>query len=410
MPPWTLSALASREAGEVDTKDTIQSFWSRMPNFEQYFAHQEYITLIPIVPRIDAALSGHPLRSLLLPHTAASVVISEPSTPSTVPRERSETPPAPPAPGAVTTTSCRKRLMDEPGAKPGTKPGAKPGVKARCAAAAAAKRQAANQSRREMRCSYEGCANPTTTSGAWKVITPHTAAGGRDVSAVVGRTFCHACWTQFRTKGSFERSYIYRAPARKEKPQEEDSQVTIVVDATCGRKRDYVVATGHADTDAADRGGLVGVRPIKRSRPALQPCPLLQGRVDDDASASPLLQWRSEDAAACAHVDASDDGEIGTGIPSGLGPDRHVYQSLRWRKDLERLLRERQGHKEQRREKKEEDRAAISRQASLRSRQPCRFVNQEEKSGVVRRRMGKRSTSGLDFKLLSTTGVRTSKA
>lgn len=55
------------------------------------------------------------------------------------------------------------------------------------------------------KCAYELCPYPAHSSGNWKIVQPSTCAGGRDWSMFVGKMFCHACWTQYRTKGTLER-------------------------------------------------------------------------------------------------------------------------------------------------------------------------------------------------------------
>ena len=54
-------------------------------------------------------------------------------------------------------------------------------------------------------CAYELCPYPTKSSGSWKTVTKDTTAGQRDWLPYIGLTFCHACWTQFRTRGTLER-------------------------------------------------------------------------------------------------------------------------------------------------------------------------------------------------------------
>lgn len=54
-------------------------------------------------------------------------------------------------------------------------------------------------------CAYELCPFPTKSSGSWKTVTKDTTAGQRDWLPYIGLTFCHACWTQFRTRGTLER-------------------------------------------------------------------------------------------------------------------------------------------------------------------------------------------------------------
>eukprot|EP00339_Tiarina_fusa_P001812 CAMPEP_0117069952 /NCGR_PEP_ID=MMETSP0472-20121206/49093_1 /TAXON_ID=693140 ORGANISM="Tiarina fusus, Strain LIS" /NCGR_SAMPLE_ID=MMETSP0472 /ASSEMBLY_ACC=CAM_ASM_000603 /LENGTH=308 /DNA_ID=CAMNT_0004792757 /DNA_START=8 /DNA_END=935 /DNA_ORIENTATION=+ len=57
------------------------------------------------------------------------------------------------------------------------------------------------------KCQYPLCPAPTHSSGTWKTVTRETSAGGRDWSSMVGQTFCHACWTQYRTKGTLLRKH-----------------------------------------------------------------------------------------------------------------------------------------------------------------------------------------------------------
>jgi hypothetical protein len=54
-------------------------------------------------------------------------------------------------------------------------------------------------------CAYVLCPYPTKSSGSWKTVTKDTTAGQRDWLPYIGLTFCHACWTQFRTRGTLER-------------------------------------------------------------------------------------------------------------------------------------------------------------------------------------------------------------
>lgn len=55
-------------------------------------------------------------------------------------------------------------------------------------------------------CTYQMCPNPShSSSGLWKIVYPETNAGNQDWSALVGEKLCHACWTQFRTKGTLLR-------------------------------------------------------------------------------------------------------------------------------------------------------------------------------------------------------------
>jgi len=55
-------------------------------------------------------------------------------------------------------------------------------------------------------CSYHLCPNPTHSSGGgFKIVTQDTKAGHRSWSRYVGRVFCNACFTQYATRGTFER-------------------------------------------------------------------------------------------------------------------------------------------------------------------------------------------------------------
>jgi hypothetical protein len=57
----------------------------------------------------------------------------------------------------------------------------------------------------DFQCAYELCPFPTKSSGSWKTVTKDTSAGQRNWLPYMGLTFCHACWTQFRTRGTLER-------------------------------------------------------------------------------------------------------------------------------------------------------------------------------------------------------------
>ena len=55
------------------------------------------------------------------------------------------------------------------------------------------------------RCSYEGCRSPTNSSKFYQ-IDEHTKAGGRDWRELSGSVLCWACYTQFRKRGTLERT------------------------------------------------------------------------------------------------------------------------------------------------------------------------------------------------------------
>jgi hypothetical protein len=64
----------------------------------------------------------------------------------------------------------------------------------------------ATDTRQKGPCSYESCPNPHHSSGGgFKVVTSETKAGNRDWSAYAGRVFCNACFTQYATRGTFQR-------------------------------------------------------------------------------------------------------------------------------------------------------------------------------------------------------------
>jgi hypothetical protein len=61
-------------------------------------------------------------------------------------------------------------------------------------------------SRHKGPCSYEHCPNPHHSSGGgFKVVTAETKAGNRCWAEYRGRVFCNACFTQFATRGTFQR-------------------------------------------------------------------------------------------------------------------------------------------------------------------------------------------------------------
>ena len=61
------------------------------------------------------------------------------------------------------------------------------------------------------RCSYEGCRSPTKGS-KFHQIDEHTKAGGRDWRELAGSVLCHACYDQFKRKGTLERTVHKHAP------------------------------------------------------------------------------------------------------------------------------------------------------------------------------------------------------
>jgi hypothetical protein len=62
------------------------------------------------------------------------------------------------------------------------------------------------ETRQKGPCSYEQCPNPYHSSGGgFKVVTNDTKAGNRDWSTFQGRVFCNACFTQYATRGTFQR-------------------------------------------------------------------------------------------------------------------------------------------------------------------------------------------------------------
>mmetsp|Transcript_42785 Transcript_42785/g.100574 ORF Transcript_42785/g.100574 Transcript_42785/m.100574 type:complete len:474 (+) Transcript_42785:210-1631(+) len=63
-------------------------------------------------------------------------------------------------------------------------------------------------------CSYELCPNPTHSSGGgFKIVTQDTKAGHRSWAKFVGRVFCNACFTQYATRGTFDRPGRQYGPA-----------------------------------------------------------------------------------------------------------------------------------------------------------------------------------------------------
>ena len=61
------------------------------------------------------------------------------------------------------------------------------------------------------RCSYEGCKSPTKSSLFYQ-IDEHKKAGGRDWRELAGSVLCQRCYSQFRTRGTLERTVHMHAP------------------------------------------------------------------------------------------------------------------------------------------------------------------------------------------------------
>jgi len=55
------------------------------------------------------------------------------------------------------------------------------------------------------RCSYEGCKSPTKGS-RFHQIDEHKKAGGQDWRELAGSVLCRACYLQFSTRGTLERT------------------------------------------------------------------------------------------------------------------------------------------------------------------------------------------------------------
>jgi hypothetical protein len=63
----------------------------------------------------------------------------------------------------------------------------------------------------DRRCSYEGCRNPTKGSRFYQ-IDEHKKAGGQDWRELAGSVLCHRCYTQFKKRGTLERTVHQHAP------------------------------------------------------------------------------------------------------------------------------------------------------------------------------------------------------
>ena len=59
--------------------------------------------------------------------------------------------------------------------------------------------------KKEKRCSYEGCKSPHNSS-RFIQIDGRSEAGGQDWTELAGAVLCHACYKQYSTHGTLERT------------------------------------------------------------------------------------------------------------------------------------------------------------------------------------------------------------
>jgi hypothetical protein len=118
-------------------------------------------------------------------------------------------------------------------------------------------------------CAYVLCPYPTKSSGSWKTVTKDTTAGQRDWLPYIGLTFCHACWTQFRTRGTLE-----RLGRRPDEPPPPPTNEVIRAPVTLPPKSPRLPASSPRLTPRAiksDSPALKSTPKAKSQSPALKP-------------------------------------------------------------------------------------------------------------------------------------------